>query len=92
MRNIPVWGKIALGLAAASLITLAVAVVGYMGIRRTEEALSATAQRRLPAQAHLLTLRNALTAIQRAERTRLIPETAENPEILKRQKENLDKY
>jgi methyl-accepting chemotaxis protein len=92
MRNIPVWGKVALGLAAASLITLAVAVVGYMGIRRTEEALTATAQRRLPAQAHLLTLRNALTAIQRAERTRLIPETEENPEVLKRQKENLAKY
>jgi len=92
MRNIPVWGKITLGLAAASVITLAIAAVGYMGIRRTENALTATAQRRLPAQTHLLTLRNALTAIQRAERTRLIPETQENPELMQRQKDNLTKY
>jgi len=91
MRNIPVWGKITLGLAAASIITLAIAVVGYMGIRRTENALTATAQRRLPAQTHLLTLRNALTAIQKAERTRLIPETQENPALLQRQKESLEK-
>jgi len=92
MRNIPVWGKITLGLAAASVITLAIAAVGYMGIRRTENALTATAQRRLPAQTQLLTLRNALTAIQRAERTRLIPETQENPELMQRQKDNLTKY
>jgi len=92
MRNIPVWGKVALGLAAASVITLAIAVGGYMGIRRTEQALTATAQRRLPAQMQLLVLRNALTALQRAERTRLIPETQENPELLRRQKENLTKY
>jgi len=92
MRNIPVWGKIALGLAAASIITLTIAVGGYMGIRRTEQALTVTTERRLPAQLQLLILRNALTALQRAERTRLIPETQENPELLKRQKENLDKY
>jgi methyl-accepting chemotaxis protein len=92
MRNIPVWGKITLGLAVASLITLAIAAVGYMGILRTENALTVTAQRRLPAQIYLLTLRNALTGIQRAERTRLIPETQENPALLQRQKDNMTKY
>ncbi|MDR3641623.1 MAG: HAMP domain-containing methyl-accepting chemotaxis protein [Humidesulfovibrio sp.] len=92
MRNIPVWGKITLGLAVASLITLIVAAVGYVGILRTENALSVTAQRRLPAQLYLMTLRNALTGIQRAERTRLIPETEENPALLQRQKDNMTKY
>jgi methyl-accepting chemotaxis protein len=92
MRNIPVWGKIALVLAIASFITLAVAAVGYLGIQRTGQALESTAARRMPAQTQLLLLRNAMTAIQRAERTRLIPETQENPELLKRQKDNLDKY
>jgi methyl-accepting chemotaxis protein len=92
MRNIPVWGKIALGLAAASLITLAVAAVGYLGIRRTEAALAETAGRRMPAQRSLATLRHSLTALQRAERTLLIPETMENPAFLQRQKDNLVRY
>jgi len=92
MRNIPVWGKVALGLATASVITLGIAVVGYVGILRTEDALERTARQRLPAQTSLLILRNALTAIQRAERTRLIPETQENPALLQRQKDNLARY
>ena len=40
MRNIPVWGKVALALAAAAIITLAVAAGGYLGIRRSEDALT----------------------------------------------------
>ena len=92
MRNIPVWGKIALGLAAASSITLAIAAVGYLGLRRTETALVTTAQQRLPAQEHLATLRNALSAIQRAERTLLIPETETNQEYVGLQKTALARY
>jgi len=89
MRNLPVWGKIALGLSAASAITLAIAAVGYFGILATERALTSTIQTRLPTQAELAVLRNALTAIQRAERTLLIPETAENPAELERQRGQL---
>ena len=92
MRNIPVWAKIALGLAAASFITLAVAAVGYLGIEKTGAALARTVERRMPAQGHLAVLRNSLTAIQRAERTLLIPETMENPAVLEREKANLVKY
>ncbi len=92
MRNIPVWGKVALALATAAVITLVVAAGGYLGILRTEDALTTTARRSLPAQYQLLVLRNALTALQRAERTRLIPETEENPQLMQRQKDNLVKY
>ncbi|MHC1753383.1 methyl-accepting chemotaxis protein [Humidesulfovibrio sp.] len=92
MRNIPVWAKIALGLAAASFITLAVAAVGYLGIEKTGAALARTVERRMPAQSHLAVLRNSLTAIQRSERTLLIPETMENPAMLEREKANLVRY
>ncbi|KAF0233744.1 MAG: methyl-accepting chemotaxis [Desulfovibrionaceae bacterium] len=92
MRNIPVWGKIALGLAAASTITLAITAGGTLGLLRTEAALTETAKRRMPAQEALGTLRNALTAIQRSERTLLISETAENPAETERQRKDLEKY
>jgi len=92
MRNIPVWGKIALGLAAASVITLAIAAVGYLGIEKTGNALGETVQRRMPVQQHLAVLRHALTGIQRAERTLLIPEAMENPALLASQRADLAKY
>ncbi|MBU1229950.1 MAG: methyl-accepting chemotaxis protein [Proteobacteria bacterium] len=92
MRNIPVWGKIALGLAAASTLTLAITAGGYLGLLRTEAALTETAKRRMPAQEALGTLRNALTAIQRAERTLLIEETSQNPAEVTRQNMDREKY
>jgi methyl-accepting chemotaxis protein len=92
MRNIPVWGKIALGLAAASVITLAIAAVGYFGIEKTGNALGETVQRRMPVQQQLAQLRHALTGIQRAERTLLIPEIMENPAILELQRADLARY
>jgi len=92
MRNIPVWGKIALGLAAASTITLAITAGGYLGLLRTEAALTETIKRRMPAQEALGTLRNALTAIQRAERTMLINETAENAAETAHQKKSMEQY
>ena len=92
MRNIPVWGKIALGLAAASTLTLAITAGGYLGLLRTEAALTETAKRRMPAQEALGTLRNALTAIQRAERTLLIEETAQNPAESTRQNTDRETY
>ncbi len=91
MRNIPVWGKVALGLAVSALITLVVAAVGSLGISHTGDALSETVARHMPAQAHLAALRTALTAIQRAERTLLIPETMENPALLEQQRTGLAK-
>ncbi|SNR91906.1 methyl-accepting chemotaxis protein [Humidesulfovibrio mexicanus] len=91
MRNIPVWGKVALGLAVSALITLVVAAVGSLGITHTGDALSETVSRHMPAQAHLAALRTALTAIQRAERTLLIPETMENPALLEQQRTGLAK-
>ncbi|MBU1041041.1 MAG: MCP four helix bundle domain-containing protein, partial [Proteobacteria bacterium] len=92
MRNIPVWGKIALGLATASILTLAITTGGYVGLLRTEAALTETAKDHMPALETLGTLRNALTAIQRAERTLLIEETSENPVEIARQKKNMEKY
>jgi methyl-accepting chemotaxis protein len=92
MRNIPVWGKIALGLAAASAITLAITAGGSLGLLRTEAALAETIKRRMPAQEALGTLRNALTAIQRAERTMLINETAENAAETGRQRKDMEQY
>ena len=92
MRNIPVWGKIALGLAAASAITLAIAAGGYLGLLRTEAALAESTTRRMPALETLGSLRHAITAIQRAERTMLIGETAENAAETERQKKDMDKY
>jgi methyl-accepting chemotaxis protein len=91
MRNIPVWGKIALGLSVASAITVAIALVGYLGILGTEQALTRTIRERMPAQEDLAALRGALTAIQRSERTLLIPETSENPAEDKRQRDLLTK-
>jgi methyl-accepting chemotaxis protein len=92
MRNLPVWGKIALGLAAASTLTLAITAGGYIGLLRTEAALTETAKRHMPAQEALGTLRNALTAIQRAERTLLIEETSQNPAEVTRQNKSREKY
>ena len=92
MRNIPVWGKIALGLAAASAITLAITAGGYVGLLRTEAALTETATRRMPAQEALGTLRNALTAIQRAERTLLIEEASQNPAEVERQNTYMEQF
>ncbi|MDP3425893.1 MAG: MCP four helix bundle domain-containing protein, partial [Humidesulfovibrio sp.] len=92
MRNIPVWGKIALGLAGASILTLVITAGGYLGLLRTEAALRETARRRMPAQESLGTLRNALTAIQRAERTMLIEETSQNPAETARQNTNRAKF
>jgi len=92
MRNIPVWGKIALGLSVASAITLGIAAVGYLGILGTEQALTRTIQERMPAQEDLAALRGALTAIQRAERTLLIPETGENPAETERQRTQLAQH
>ncbi|MHC1699356.1 MAG: methyl-accepting chemotaxis protein [Humidesulfovibrio sp.] len=92
MRNIPVWGKIALGLAAASSITLAITAGGYIGLLRTEAALTETAKRRMSAQEALGTLRNALTAIQRAERTLLIEETSQNSAEVTRQNTDREKF
>ncbi len=92
MRNIPVWGKIALGLAAASALTLAITAGGYVGLLRTESALAETAKRRMPAQEALGTLRNALTAIQRAERTLLIEETSQNLAETTRQNKSMEAF
>ncbi len=92
MRNLPVWGKIALGLAAASILTLAITAGGYLGLLRTEAALTETGKRRMPAEEALGTLRNALTAIQRAERTLLIEETSQNPTETTRQHANMEKF
>ena len=92
MRNIPVWGKIALGLAAASALTLAITAGCYLGLLRTESALAEMARHHMPALEALATLRNALTAIQRAERTLLIEETSENPAEIARQNKLMEKY
>jgi methyl-accepting chemotaxis protein len=92
MRNIPVWAKLALGLAVSTIITLAVAAAGYVASTRIESALVHMTQRRTPALEALGTLRNAQTAIQRAERSLLIEEFQDNPMEQKRLKENLEKY
>jgi len=92
MRNLPVWAKIALGLAAASTLTLAITAGGYLGLLRTEAALTETARRHMPALEALGALRNSLTAIQRAERTLLIEETSENPAEIARQNTNMEKF
>ena len=92
MRNIPVWGKIALGLATASTLTLAITAGGYVGLLRTEAALGETARHHMPSLEALATLRNALTAIQRAERTLLIEETSGNPAERARQEKNMEKF
>jgi methyl-accepting chemotaxis protein len=92
MRNLPVWAKIALGLATAAIITLAITAGGSLGLLRTEAALTETARHHMPALEALGSLRNALTAIQRAERTLLIEETSENPAEIARQNKNMEKF
>ncbi len=92
MRNMPVWAKLALALAVSTVITLAVAGAGVFANQRTEAALVHIAQRRAPALEALGTLRNAQTAIQRAERSLLIEEFQENPAERERQKANIAKY
>ncbi len=92
MRNIPVWAKLAIGLAVSTIITLGVAAAGYLASQRIETALVHIAKRRAPALEALGTLRNAQTAIQRAERSLLIEEFQENPAEMERQKAALTTY
>jgi len=54
--------------------------------------LAETVQQRMPVQQQLALLRHALTGIQRAERTLLIPETMENPALQELQRADLAKY
>jgi methyl-accepting chemotaxis protein len=92
MRNLPVWGKLALGLAVSTIITLGIALAGFLASQRTEAALVHIAARRSPALESLGALRNAQTAIQRAERSLLIEEFQENPAEMTRQKADLKRY
>ena len=57
-----------------ALITLIVGALGWRGVTHTNEALAEVATNRLPSVLGLEMMNEALTAIQRAERSLLIPE------------------
>ena len=92
MRNIPVWAKLALALAVSTLVTLAVAGAGFYASLRVEAALEHVTGRSAPALEALAVLRNAQTAVQRAERSLLIEEFQDNPSERDRQKADLARY
>lgn len=74
MKNMKLSVKLISGFAVVALITLIVGALGWRGVSRTDEALTEVANVRLPSVLGLEMMNEALTAIQRAERSLLIPE------------------
>ena len=92
MRNLPVWAKLAIGLAISTILTLGIAAGGYVTSARVESVLLHITTRSTPALEALGILRNAQTAIQKAERSLLIEEFQQNPAEQEQQAANLTKY
>ncbi len=74
MKKMKLSVRLICGFMIVALITLIVGVLGWRGVSHTNEALTEVATNRLPSVLGLEMMNEALTAIQRAERSLLIPE------------------
>ena len=85
MKNLRIGVKLIGGFILTALLASTIGIVGFLGLNSTDEALEEVARVRLPSILGLGIMNEAQTAVQRSERTLLIPEIINNPRDLERQ-------